>query len=40
MGVKDGGRKQKINLHGLSFWRRHCLNCKDPRPVKKEEARR
>jgi hypothetical protein len=37
MDVKDGGRKQKISLHGLSLWRRHWLNCKDFIPVKKEE---
>jgi hypothetical protein len=26
---RDGGRKQKTDLYGLSFWRRHWLNCKD-----------
>jgi hypothetical protein len=30
----EGGRKQKENPYGLSFWTRHWLNCKDRTPKK------
>ena len=35
-----GGRRQKTDLHGLSFWRRHWLNCKDRMPTMEEEEER
>jgi len=36
--VSTDGRMQNNDLHGLSFWRRRWLNCKDRMPIKKQYA--
>jgi hypothetical protein len=34
---RDGGRKQKTDLHGLSLCRRHWLNYKDCMQMEKKK---
>jgi hypothetical protein len=35
--LEDGGRKQKTDPYGLSFWKRHWLNSKDEEEEEEEE---